>query len=325
MNKSVTVSIQRCPSYDLAHVEEALSQVLQPWGGLESMIRQGDRVLLKPNLLFGKPSEKAVTTHPAIVEAVARRALDLGAQVFVGDSPPILSAQRAIHKCGIEDVVRRLGLQTVEFNKPTLEGWRPQIHTRGIATPPISGVLQDMDFVVNLPKLKSHQQMALTGAVKNLFGCVIGRRKAFWHFKLRSSADAFAVMLLALYEKICPGLTVVDSVVAMEGMGPGNGVPKPVGLILAGTDAIAIDRVITELVGMNGNDHFVIRKALSLGFSSANLENISIAGESIQNAKIQSFQFAELTPIGFSIPHLIKGIVKYVLQRMGSGPKPPME
>lgn len=325
MNKSATVSIQRCPTYDPALIEDTISRALISLGGLESMIRRGDRVLLKPNLLFGRPPEQAITTHPGVVEATARMALDLGAKVFIGDSPPILSAQYAIHKCGIEDVVRRLGLQIVEFKKPTLTGWRSQTFTQGIATPPISGVLQNMDFVLNLPKLKSHQQMALTGAVKNLFGCVIARRKALWHFKLRASADDFAAMLLGLYEKIRPGLTIVDAVVAMEGQGPGNGVPKPVGLILSGVDAIAVDRVITEIVGMDWNDHFVIRKAAALGFPSANLEAISISGVSIQEAKIPSFQFAELTPIGFSVPHLIKGISKYILQRIGSNKKKTKE
>lgn len=311
-----TVSIQRCSSYELPLVKEAISSSLQSLGGLESLIHRGDRILLKPNLLFGRPPEKAVTTHPAIVEAVARMALDLGAKVYIGDSPPILSAKRAIHRCGFEEVVRRLDLEIIEFDKPTQNGWHPQVKTQGIATPPISSVLQEMDFIINLPKLKSHQQMLITGAVKNLFGCVIGRRKAHWHFKLRSSADDFAAMLLALYEKIVPGLTIVDAVVTMEGMGPGNGKPKEVGLILAGYDALAVDRVIAELLNINLSDHFVLRKAQSLGFPSTDLNAIPIAGVSVQNAKIHSFELPEITPIGFSLPHLIKGIFRYVAQRL---------
>jgi uncharacterized protein (DUF362 family) len=85
------------------------------------------------------------------VEAVARLALDCGAQVFLGDSPPLASASRNAQKCGIGEVAERLGIPILEFHQPTHNGWQHQQKTRGIATPAISRVLQEMDLIVNLP------------------------------------------------------------------------------------------------------------------------------------------------------------------------------
>ncbi|MBN2329640.1 MAG: DUF362 domain-containing protein [Candidatus Omnitrophica bacterium] len=315
MPNSQTVSIQRCNSYDRTQVHEAVQTSIDLLGGIESFIKRGDRVLLKPNLLFGRPPEKAVTTHPAVIEAAARLALDCGAKVFVGDSPPISSAKRTCARCGVKEAADRLGLTILELNHPTENGWHAQSKTAGILTPPISGVLQDMDFIINLPKLKTHQQLYMTGAVKNLFGCVSGRRKAYWHFKLRSSVDDFAAMLLALHEKIAPGLTIVDGIVGMEGMGPGKGVPKSLGLIVSGADGIAVDCVIADLLGVDIQKNFILRKAQELGFSGADLQSITLAGESIEKAAVPSIEFPELTPIGFSLLHLIKGMMKYIAHR----------
>ncbi|MGC9330198.1 MAG: DUF362 domain-containing protein, partial [Candidatus Hinthialibacter sp.] len=296
-------------------VYDTVQRSIDLLGGIESFVKRGDRVLLKPNLLFGRSPEKAVTTHPAVIEATARLALDCGAKVFVGDSPPVLSAKRACARCGVKEAADRLGLTILELNHPTETGWHTQPKTDGIVTPPISGVLQDMDFIINLPKLKTHQQLYMTGAVKNLFGCVVGRRKAYWHFKLRSSVEDFAAMLLALYEKIAPGLTIVDGIVGMEGMGPGKGVPKSIGLILAGVDGIAVDCVLASLLSVDIQKNFVLRKAHELGFPGADLQAVTLRGESIEKAAFPSIEFPELTPIGFSIPHLIKGMMKYLAHR----------
>lgn len=320
MDEFFPVSIQRCRSYELSCVQAAVERSLEPWGGFSAFCRRGGRVLLKPNLLFGKPAETAITTHPVIVEAVARLALDCGAQVFLGDSPPLASASRNAQKCGISEVAERLGIQVLEFYQPTHTGWRQQQRTHGIATPAISRVLQEMDLIVNLPKLKSHQQLSITGAVKNLYGCVTGRRKAYWHFKCQSSIDTFAGMLLALYEKIAPGLTIVDAIVGMEGQGPGSGTPVNMGLILTGNDALAVDRTIAEVLNYENRDHFVLRKADEMGFPSADIQKIILHGLSLEEARIASFQFPELVPIGFSPLHLAKGILKYVWQRLPGNP-----
>ncbi len=316
INSNPHVSIQSCATYQAESVHKALAEALDPLDGLDKFIQRGDRVLIKPNLLFGRPAEQAITTHPIVIEAICRMALDCGAKVLLGDSPPLSSAARTAQRCGIADIVNQLGVEIVEFKYPTHDGWNEQVYTSGIATPPLSSVLQEFDLVINVPKLKAHQQLLITGAVKNLFGCVVGRTKAYWHFKKRKSVESFADMLLAIYEKISPGLTIVDAIIGMEGMGPGNGSPKPVGLIIASENGVAVDAVITEILAINSIDHFVLRMAQNMEIPGSNIDYIKISGLPIKEARLDSFELPELAPIGFSITHLIKGMVKYAREKI---------
>ena len=311
-----SVVLERCLSYRQTEVDEAVQKVLSPLGGLNAFIRSGDRVILKPNLLAPKSPERAVTTHPAVVEAVVKLALDCGAKVSIGDSPPLPSAHRMARGCGIAEVARRLGVPIIDFRSPTTASRAPQIHTREIQSPRIDKTLLEADVVINLPKLKTHCQMLVTCAVKNLFGCIVGRRKALQHFRCKRSPDDFAAMLLANMEKVGSELTLVDAVMAMEGMGPSHGTPKPLHLLISGQDPVAVDRVVAELLKIDWRDHFVLRTAHRLGFSGVDLASLTIAGFPLDQAIPDTFELPELMPIGFSIPHLIKGIYKYCLNRM---------
>lgn len=314
MNNAFSVSIQRCATYQAEAVQAAVEQSLSPLGGMAAFVKPGDKVLIKPNMLFGRPPEAAVTTHPAVVEAVARLALDCGGRVAIGDSPPLASAKRVAAVCGIGEAARRLKVEIIEFNRPAPGFRRTPERTGTVISPHIDQAVLEADVVINVPKLKAHQQMLVTCGVKNLFGCVKGRRKAYWHFKLRRGPDAFADMLLALYERITPELTLVDAVIGMEGMGPGRGTPKPLGLILAGRDALAVDRVVTGILRLEAQAHYVIRAAKRWGFPMAELDSIPIHGIPLAEARADSFEIPEITPIGFSLPHLVKGIVKYAAQ-----------
>lgn len=310
------VSIERCQDYDLPQVQDGIARALAPWGGIEIFVKRGDKVLLKPNLLYARKPEQAVTTHPNVVEAIARMVLDCGAQVKIGDSPPLPSAHRVAKACGILDVAQRLGVEIVDFHTPSSSFRGKQTYTQNISSPCTEASLQEADVIINLPKLKSHCQMMLTCAVKNLFGCVTGRRKALWHFRLRRGADDFAEMLLANMEKISPELTIVDAIVAMEGNGgPTGGDPKKIGLILAGEDCVALDRIASEIVQLPLQDDFLLRTAQKLGFPSVELSEIDIKGLSLNEARIETFRLPQLIPIGFSLTHLIRGLIKHIIKK----------
>ncbi|HOJ61883.1 MAG TPA: DUF362 domain-containing protein [bacterium] len=316
MSNTFSVAIQRCTTYQADAVQAAVEQAVNLLGGMRAFVKPGGLVLIKPNLLFARPPEAAVTTHPAVVEAVARLALDCGGRVVIGDSPPLASAKRVAEMAGIADVARRWNLTVVDLNRPAPGHRRPPARTASAASPSLDRTVLEADVVINVPKLKAHQQMFLTCGVKNLFGCVKGRRKAYWHFKLRHGPDLFAEMLLALYERIASELTIVDAVIGMEGMGPGSGTPKPIGLILAGGDALAVDRAVTDILPLNWRDHYVIRAARQRGFPAAELESLHFPGLTPAEARVEAFQLPEIAPIGFSLTHLIKGLARSAAQRV---------
>ncbi len=296
------VSIERVPSYDRELVASGLRRILEPLGGMEAFVRSGERVLLKPNLLMGKSPEAAVTTHPELLRAVIVEVRRVGAIPFVGDSPGVGSYRKITEQTGIAAVCRECGVELVEFREAVAvqgSGIFKQIE--------VERPYLEADRIINLPKLKSHEMMTMTCAVKNLFGAVVGTAKAGWHLKAGADRDLFARMLLEIYLLRPPDLTIVDAVVAMEGNGPSSGDPKQVGLLLAGKNAVAVDVIAAELAGIPGKLLFLEQAARKLGTPGAQREEIEIVGLSLHEARCADpFRLPPISDVQFGLPRFLK-------------------
>lgn len=269
------VSIVRCVSYDPAAVRDSLRRALDPLGGMESFIKPGQRVLLKPNLLSAKDPSRAITTHPNIVEAVAEEVRRAGAVPFVGDSPggAIRGIRRVWANTGMQDMARRVNLELVNFEASGSKGIRFGEYTFYIAKPAL-----EADAIINLPKLKTHSMTLMTCAVKNMFGVMPGFRKGEQH-KLYPKPAEFARMLVHLYKLVMPTLTIVDAALAMEGNGPSSGKPKWLGLLIAGDDAVAIDAVAARIMGFEDGFVDTTRIASQMGLGEGSLERLELLGD----------------------------------------------
>jgi ferredoxin len=159
--------------------------------------------------------------------------------------------------------------------------------------------------------------MLLTLGIKNLFGCVPGPRKALWHLKAGEDRRLFSRMLVDLYQMIQPSLTILDGVVAMEGNGPSSGDPVPVGLILAGGDALGVDQVVCDILGIPRRSLVTNRVALEKGMGR---ERIEILGERLDQIRVTGFKFPPLSRTDWSLPGFLKRAVKNAL-----GTKPVVE
>ncbi|MBN1256736.1 MAG: DUF362 domain-containing protein, partial [Planctomycetes bacterium] len=231
------VSLARCAEYNPAMLHQAVSEVLQPFGGMENLVRPGDKVLLKPNLVMGRAPEKAVNTHPAFVQAVAEQVKDCGGELLLGDSPGLESAAKACRACGLDKVMERVGGRIIEF---TLDpDARKQAGFLGDVD--MARELREVDVHLNLPKFKTHELTGLTIGVKNCFGTVVGMLKFQWHYRAGHSPELFSKMLVDVYRQAAPQMTIVDAVVGMEGRGPTAGEPRELGFVAAGPDCLALD------------------------------------------------------------------------------------
>jgi ferredoxin len=112
----------------------------------------------------------------------------------------------------------------------------------------LAKALGSSDLLVSLPKLKTHQLMYYTGAIKNLFGLIPGLEKSAFHLRFPGRTE-FAAMLADLALAARPDFALMDAVVAMEGPGPNSGRPRHLGLVLASPDALALDFTAAELIG----------------------------------------------------------------------------
>lgn len=297
------VALARCSRYEPSEVGAALDRALDPFGGLGGAsgfgrgITSGSKVLVKPNFLRAAATGAAVSPHPDVVRAVCERLLDLGARVRIGDSPAFGTARGTAKACGVLAVADDLGIPVVEFKKPEI-----------IKTGPPSGLslqidreVMQADAVVNICKFKGHQQLGMTLAVKNLFGCITGKRKPAWHLRLGDRGNGFGEMLVEVYRAVAPTISICDGIVAMEGNGPGDGTTRPLGLLMAAEDGVALDTVGALVVGYPLEELRVYRAACALGVGTPDPGAIEVVGDlSLDEARIDDWKFPESLPIFFN-------------------------
>jgi uncharacterized protein (DUF362 family)/Pyruvate/2-oxoacid:ferredoxin oxidoreductase delta subunit len=299
-----SVSIVKCESYDEAKVLEGLRKSIDLIGGIQSFIRRGDRVLLKPNLLYGKSPEKAVTTHPSVVKGMIQIVREAGGDPFIGDSPSVGSLMRAAEKAGIKRVAEETRCPLVEFDKPivpTDRGGKLFKHLE------IDRSVLEADVVINLPKWKTHGLVLLTLGVKNLFGCIPGSKKALWHLRAGESHKVFAQILLDVYRVIQPPLTILDGIVGMEGNGPGSGDPISLELILASRNPLSIDQIVCDLLEIPRESVLTNRAAFEEGIGR---DGIEVVGESIGQSKIPHFKLPPPSGVSWNLPGFLRKFLK---------------
>lgn len=295
------VALQQLDNYERQAVKAAIIDLLAPFGSIAAFIKPGQRVLIKPNMLAGKDVEAAVTTHPEIVRAVIELAQSAGGIVSVGDSPGVGTSYQVAQRCGILEIVKETGARFAPFSESIrITPRNGTFHHFEIARD-----ILEADIVINLPKLKTHQMMGMTCAVKNLFGAVIGLMKPHAHLQAGTDKGLFALMLLELAEEIRPALTIVDGVLAMEGDGPGSGVPKELGVLLAGVELSAVDLVAAELTGLPFESVWTLEVARISGRPWTKLDEIELCGTPLDELRPRSFKPAKNTGIHFGLPKLL--------------------
>jgi uncharacterized protein (DUF362 family)/Pyruvate/2-oxoacid:ferredoxin oxidoreductase delta subunit len=302
-----SVSIVKCKDYDEEKVLSALRQAIDLIGGIRAFVNKGSRALLKPNLLYGKSPEKAVTTHPSVVRGVIQIVREAGGVPVIGDSPSVGSLIRAAEKAGIKAVADEMECPLVEFNRPVVPSKREGSIFKQLE---IDQAILDADVIVNLPKWKTHTQMVVTLGVKNLFGCVPGPRKPLWHLRAGESQKIFAQILLDIYRVVQPSLTILDGVVGMEGNGPGSGDPIPLGLILASRDALSVDLVVCDLLGIPRKSIPTNQVALENGMGG---EPIEVVGELIAASRISGFKLPPPFAVTWGLPAFMRNTLKNAL------------
>lgn len=297
---------------DQALVDERVREAINLCGGMAAFVRPGQRVLLKVNLLMRKRPEEAVTTHPAVVEAVVKLVQAAGGQAIIGDSPggPFSPKQLAtIYRwTGMQRVAERTG---AELNYDIAEVQVTHPEGRILKGLTLGSYVTSADVVIALPKLKTHGLTLYTGAVKVLFGAVPGVHKAEYHVRM-PRLDDFSDMLVDIATRVRPALTVMDAVVGMEGAGPSAGKPRAIGALLASPDPFALDVVATSLVGIEPGKVPTIEAAARRGLPAA-LTDLTVAGESLENMRILRFALPATVGIDFferHLPHFLAGWVR---------------
>jgi len=266
------VVLCRVKDYDPILVHSALSGAFRLLD-VKGRFQPGEKILIKPNLLSAVSPERAVTPHPVVFAALAEVLSGLELTLSYGDSPAMSQPSAAARMAGLAEIADRMGIVQADFSTSTSVRFSQGVHLK--EAPIANGVLA-ADGLVNLCKLKTHALTGMTGAVKNLYGIIVGPRKAQLHVQF-PDLQSFAHMLSDLNREFPPRLVVMDAIIAMEGNGPMNGKPRPCGWLIIGQDPVAVDTVGAVIMGYNPGDLIVLKTAQKAGLGQANPEAIEIS------------------------------------------------
>lgn len=237
-SNGVPVALTHCTTYEYAKVLRCVQECLE---AINFSPSAGIHVLVKPNLLKAQPA--LCCTHPAVSEAVCEALLAYGCKVTVGDSPAFGSASAVAGSIGLSEGLTRLGVPLITLDSPVRTTFASG------ASIGISRNALECDLLVDVPRIKAHSQMRMTLAVKNLFGCVSGVRKAIAHSTHGDKGNAFRELLVDVALALPETLSVMDGIICMHRTGPANGDPFELGLLGATGDPVSLDTAIYEVLG----------------------------------------------------------------------------
>lgn len=210
---------------------------------------RGKKVLLKPNLVG--PDPLGVTnTHPAVIAASRESLLRLGAaQVLIGEGPALDRDTEAIlESIGLRHYAGPLAGVFVDLNVDDVEKVLLKTTASRLRELYLPKTVLDADFVISMPKLKTHHWAGVTLSLKNMFGIVPGScygwPKNVLHWAGIDSA------ILDINAAVRPDFAIVDGIVGMEGNGPIQGEPKNSGVLILGDDPVAVDATCCRVMGL---------------------------------------------------------------------------
>jgi len=310
------VALLRCTRYDDAMLRQVIMDGLTKIGFDFGSLRNA-RVAVKPNLLMAAAIEKAVITHPAFFRTVAQIVIDHGGHPVLAESPGFGSLGSVIRQVGYAAIVKELGIETADIGPTMILHYE---RARTFKRIEIAKAFADVDMILSLPKFKTHGLTYVTGAVKNLFGVIPGLKKSHMHMRCPKGPE-FSQWLLDLYGAMLHGFdqpkpiyTIMDAVVGQEGEGPGpSGTPRAIGAVVMGQDPVAVDYVITSVVGLDYRKVDTIVQGFKRDFAVSSPEEIQIIGETIAAMRLAHFK-----PTRTSISsHFLRGpLVGHVIKNL---------
>jgi uncharacterized protein (DUF362 family)/NAD-dependent dihydropyrimidine dehydrogenase PreA subunit len=318
--KKEIVSIIGCKEYNYSLVKKSIEQSFENLGGIDKYINKDDTILLKLNLLMKKKPEDATTTHPIFAKALAQTIIEYGAKVIIGDSPggPFnVNLLKGVYKaCGIEEIAKDVGAK-LNYNTNSVE----IKNENGLILKKITAieVLNEVDKVISVSKLKTHGMMMFTGAVKNMFGVVAGLEKAEYHVRMPENVD-FSNALVDICMASKPILSFMDGIVGMQGEGPSAGDARDIGVVIASTSPYHLDVVATNIIGLKPVKVPTIQRCVERNLCLGTFEDIELKGDNIENFRIDDFIIPEIRSLDLldgKLPKFLREILNNLLQ-----PKP---
>lgn len=267
------VALGRCSGYE----KDILSHLRELWGQAKMPDLKGKRILVKTNLI-DVIEGKVTTTDNRVVIALVDLLYEIGAvEVKVGDGSGFRRDTRSLAEAvGLLSELDNRQVPFVDLNYdnprpvPVKDGWLRRSTKLWLPT----SVL-DADYVVSVPKMKTHHWAGVTLSLKNLFGVIPGSRYGWPKNMLH--INSIQASILGIYSVLPPVLAVIDGIVGMEGDGPLFGTPVEHGVLAVSSDPVAADIICAGLMGFDYEDIPHLSLAAWAGlWKSAHIETVGV-------------------------------------------------
>jgi uncharacterized protein (DUF362 family) len=284
---SLIPSFQRPPSKvvirRVAKYEQDLASVIQESLAPFNLIVKGKTVLLKPNLV-GLDPLGVINTHPAVIAAARECFLRLGAtQVLVGDGPALdRDTEAIVESVRLREYTGQLARAFVDLNVDDVERVVLKTHASRLKELYLPKTALGVDFLVSMPKLKTHHWAGVTLSLKNMFGIVPGSCYGWPKNVLHWAGIDRAILDINAAAR--PDFAIVDGIVGMEGNGPIQGTPKASGVLVFGNDPVAVDASCCRVMGLKPEGVKYLSRAGTL-LGHLQVDKIQQLGEQIASVR----------------------------------------
>ncbi|OHD27562.1 MAG: hypothetical protein A2Y34_13920 [Spirochaetes bacterium GWC1_27_15] len=242
-------------------------------------IKQGSNVLLKPNIVSQNTAKQATITHFGFVESLCILLKNKNCNIIIGESSAYYQknyTDGSFITSGIKKIAQKYNAKIVSFEKEELKLYTNE-NNKVLKDVLLTKWIEKVDYIINLPKLKTHSYMKLSCGVKNLFGFVPGGTKMEYHFLNGYTKDIFGDKLCDIFNIIRPSLTIMDGIISLEGEGPSAmGTPKDTKLIAISKNPYAMDFIVSKIIGYNPEEITYLKKGIERNFLIPS--NIKILG-----------------------------------------------
>jgi len=294
-------------------LKEKVYSVINMIGGIEKVIKRGDIVTVKPNVLCGRQAEFGATVCPEIVEGLVELAYESGAsQVFIAEASNMgIDTMWSFDKCGYKNVAKKTGAKLVDLKKDVQV--KVKINSKFYDNVELPKTILDSNVVINVPVLKTHNQTGVSVSLKNI--CVgictdYVKRKMIHSIglyqplpdKLRNKGSRLDYIISEFSAVIPTDLIIVDGFYGLQGIGaPIKGKPAYSKILIAGTNRVAVDAISCLVMGIDPLKipHIKLSYLNKLGEINAN--KIEVIGASIEEVKMD-FESSIITNLSSIIP-----------------------
>lgn len=294
------------------------------------LINKETKIILKPNLLAKHIPEHAVTTHPEVLRAAIRACLSRGAtkeNMLVLDSAGGIynpTQMRALYAgCGLTKVCKEEGIALYDECMSTTIDVAGQVAKQFDIINPVL----EADYIINLPKMKTHVMTGMTAACKNMFGVIPGLKKSEWHMRFPDK-ERFGHMLVDLLETVTPNIALLDGILAMEGDGPAGGNPREVGILMASENMYQIDLALSHIMGLDPMRVPYLKAAQSRGKCGTSFNKEDARGDLYLLEPIHDWKLPESylgnasgeTDFADFVPKIVRPLVKKIERAVAPHP-----